>query len=249
MGQLYSLQEELSNISHQPNQHNADYFTKMKTIWDEIDHLNPLPTCTCIGWKCSLSKKIIKLQQEQRTMIFIMHDNDDFRQVCTNILMMEPLPTVSQADRLILQEQRHKELVKQASPLPDSMAFISDRTSSHSRYTKHQERPSTAGTKRSSHYFCDHCKMSGHSIERCFKIHGYPPPSKSGKRFAAVVQSNATDTTDSIEHAGLSHSQFNHLISLLGKHTNQPTDVHAPLSTTSPMACIFCLLSKHDSNG
>lgn len=24
-------------------------------------------------------------------------------------------------------------------------------------------------------YFCDHCKVLGHSIQRCFKVHGYPP--------------------------------------------------------------------------
>ena len=23
--------------------------------------------------------------------------------------------------------------------------------------------------------FCDHCKRDGHTIEKCFKLHGYPP--------------------------------------------------------------------------
>lgn len=48
--------------------------------------------------------------------------------------MMEPFPSVSQAYRLLLQEQLHKELVKQAAPLPDSMAFASDHNSSHSKH-------------------------------------------------------------------------------------------------------------------
>lgn len=48
LAQLYSLQEELMNMQQQPDQHIADYFTKMKTVWDELDHLSPLPSCTCM---------------------------------------------------------------------------------------------------------------------------------------------------------------------------------------------------------
>jgi len=38
--------------------------------------------------------------------------------------------------------------------------------------------------------FCDHCKMTRNTIQRCYKIHGYPPGHKlyKGKRVAAVAQ-------------------------------------------------------------
>lgn len=34
---------------------------------------------------------------------------------------------------------------------------------------------STIGAKKGANYFCTHCKISGHSVDKCFKIHGYPP--------------------------------------------------------------------------
>ena len=109
-----------------------------------------------------------------------MNLHDDFRQVRTNILMMDQLPPVSQAYRLILQEQRHKEIAKLSSPIPESMAFASEHSSAHYRsskpFVKNQERPPVSGSKRTSHYFCDHCKISGHSIERCLKYMAIHPP-------------------------------------------------------------------------
>ena len=70
--QLYSLYEELANISQQLHQHIADYFTCMKTLWDKLDHLNPLPMCKCNGCVCGLTKQFLKIQQDQRIMNFLM---------------------------------------------------------------------------------------------------------------------------------------------------------------------------------
>lgn len=41
--QLYSLQE-LASFAQQ-GQNVTDYFIKMKTVWDEVDHLGSLPRC------------------------------------------------------------------------------------------------------------------------------------------------------------------------------------------------------------
>ncbi|CAO2838684.1 unnamed protein product [Amaranthus hypochondriacus] len=235
MAQLYSLQEQLTNMSQQPNQHIADYFTKMKTIWDELDHLSPLPSCKCNGCSCGLTKQFLILQQDQRMMHFLMKVNDNFQQVRTNILMMEEAPSISQAYRLLLQEQRHKELKQLSTPMPDSMAFISDRKSNYQRQysssNKMSDRATVSGTKCPSRYFCDHCKISGHSIDRCFKIHGYPPPTKSGKRVSNLVHTTADDILPSVENTGLTTTQFNTLLSLLGKHKQSDVDDCAPTST------------------
>ena len=36
---------------------------------------------------------------------------------------------------------------------------------------------------------CDRCKMIGHTIQKCYKVHGYPPDHRlhKGKRVAASV--------------------------------------------------------------
>lgn len=69
--QIYSLHEELSNMSQETNMSITEYFTKVKSLWDELDNLNPLPTCVCNGCSCGLTKKVLKLQQDQRLMSFL----------------------------------------------------------------------------------------------------------------------------------------------------------------------------------
>lgn len=44
--------------------------------------------------------------------------------------------------------------------------------------------------KRQSNLFCDNCRMTGHTVESCYKIHGYQPRHKRemNKKFANLVQ-------------------------------------------------------------
>ena len=97
---------------------------------------------------------------------------------------------------------------------------------------------------------CDHCKISGPSIDRCFNIHGYPPSTKSRKCVAALVHYAANDTISYVENIDFTITQFNTLLSLLGKYKQTDVDNCVPTSTnfiTNPnLASIYCLLSKHD---
>ena len=43
-------------------------------------------------------------------------------------------------------------------------------------------------------FFCDHCKIVGHIIQRCYTIHGYPPGHKfhKGRKMAAAIHDDST---------------------------------------------------------
>ncbi|XP_057530017.1 uncharacterized protein LOC130808576 [Amaranthus tricolor] len=45
--QIYRLQEQLLNTSQESNMSVAEYFTKVKSLWNEIGDLKPLLLCTC----------------------------------------------------------------------------------------------------------------------------------------------------------------------------------------------------------
>lgn len=47
LAQLFSLKEEVCVIS-QSSEESVEFFTKMKSLWDEQDNINLLPTCSCI---------------------------------------------------------------------------------------------------------------------------------------------------------------------------------------------------------
>ncbi|CAO2827618.1 unnamed protein product [Amaranthus hypochondriacus] len=114
------------------------------------------------------------------------------------------------------------------------MEFAVDRRKYYQRSQDHNSHEkSLTGTKRNSQYFCDHCKISGHSIDHCFKIHGYPSPSRraSHKKIAAVTHGDPSSSFD-IKDTGLTKEQFTHLLNLLNKKdVDKPTDLDVTAST------------------
>lgn len=82
----------------------------MKALWDEIDYLDPLPACTCNGCSCTLTMKFLKSQQDHWLIHFLMKLDDQFHQARTNILMMIELPTIQASYKILVQEERNKDI-------------------------------------------------------------------------------------------------------------------------------------------
>jgi hypothetical protein len=47
---IFQLQKILTTLS-QENSSISEYFTKIKSIWDELDNYDPIPSCTCGGMR------------------------------------------------------------------------------------------------------------------------------------------------------------------------------------------------------
>ncbi|XP_021713603.1 uncharacterized protein LOC110681785 [Chenopodium quinoa] len=124
--QLYALQQEISG-AEQDTMSISEYYNHLKKLWDELDNLCPLPTCACNNCTCSLTQKYIKLQQDQRLMVFLMKLTNKYANVRSNILMMPSLPTLAQAYRMVLQEERHKALSAVPEKVSEPIAFAEDR--------------------------------------------------------------------------------------------------------------------------
>uniref|UniRef100_A0A803LQG4 GAG-pre-integrase domain-containing protein n=1 Tax=Chenopodium quinoa TaxID=63459 RepID=A0A803LQG4_CHEQI len=121
--------------------------------------------------------------------------------------MMHPLPQMTVAYRMLPQEQKHKQLSDLTSS-HEIVAFGADRRryyDNHSRFGNshnggygsynqgnnkgnyynsgksgqgsHTGRQNI-GFKRNLNLFCTHCKLSGHTVDRCFKLNGFPPDFK-----------------------------------------------------------------------
>ena len=101
-------------------------FTKCKQLWDEYIVL--VAPCACAS-----TGSAMKLFERRQLMQFLMSLNDGYQVVRSNILMMNPLPTVSQASSIVLQEEQQRE-IRPASFHSDteSSAFLSQqRTQSY----------------------------------------------------------------------------------------------------------------------
>lgn len=203
--QMYRLQEQLLNTNQEPGMSIAEYFTKVKSLWDELDDLRPLPVCVC-----NTSNNLLKIQQGQRVLTFLMKLDPDYNQVRSTLLMNKDLPDVTEVYRILLQEECHKGIHKPV-PTIEPMAFATEKwkSSPHRRNTNNGRRPN---------YFCEHCKIAGHSIDRCFKIHGFPNKNKSvpEKKFvAAVSNENTVEDTTAGNPLGLTNEQYSNLLTLL----------------------------------
>lgn len=159
--------------------------------------------------------------QDQQLMQFLVGLNEDYKVIRGSILMMKPLLNIDQVYSLIQQEEKQRSLTAVSQFSHDSAAFLADLSSKDTTQTEHsalaiqhrgynsQQKAVQLGNYNSNgnfknmpkggvqdkrQLFCDYCKMTGHTIQTCYKIHGYPPEHKlyKGRRVAAVAQSAGT---------------------------------------------------------
>ncbi|XP_019239257.1 PREDICTED: uncharacterized protein LOC109219268 [Nicotiana attenuata] len=67
----------------------ADYFSKLRDLWDEFDALMPCPGCPC-----SESKKYAEHFEYHRLLQFLMGLNDSYSQARSQIMMMTRVPSI-----------------------------------------------------------------------------------------------------------------------------------------------------------
>ncbi|XP_020222106.1 uncharacterized protein LOC109804688 [Cajanus cajan] len=110
--QLMSPQQGSNDVS--------TYYTKLKSIWEELAGYKPNFQCTCGGLQ-SLQEHT----QSEYVMSFLMGLNDSFSQIRGQILLSDPLPSIGNVFSLILQEEAQKEIaITHSSNDSEHMAFI-----------------------------------------------------------------------------------------------------------------------------
>ncbi|XP_058192002.1 uncharacterized protein LOC131309363 [Rhododendron vialii] len=160
---VFQIKQEIHNLA-QDTLSVVTYFTKLKALWDELSALCPISSCTCAAMKDAL-----QYQQRQRTMKFLMGLNQSYSAVRGQILLMDPLPSVNRAYSLVLQEERQREVSSNRSPTPDVAALT---VKGNLNVNKNTGKKSTEKNKRPN---CDQCKWEGHTMDKCYRLHGYPP--------------------------------------------------------------------------
>ena len=87
----------------------SSYFTKFKTLWDEYANYQPFTVCTCT---CTCRSKSSQLDAHHKEHVFrfLMGLNDGYGHVISQILLIEPLPSLSKVCYLILQEEKRRNI-------------------------------------------------------------------------------------------------------------------------------------------
>ncbi|KAA8536893.1 hypothetical protein F0562_029371 [Nyssa sinensis] len=116
-------------------------------------------------------------------MSFLMGLHDSFSQIRGQLLLMDPLPPINKVFAIISQEEHQRKVGTNLSSSSDStntMAFAvksndSKRSGDKGNYNSNPRNSGTYKGQKKERPFCTHCQYHGHTVEKCYKIHGYPP--------------------------------------------------------------------------
>ena len=189
-----------------------------------------LPACTC-----DAAKHFEKHTQLIRLMQFLMGLDDTYVSIRSNILTRDPLPSVKTAFSVVSGEESHRNFSSGASTVkPNASTFASKNFDNKKRFNNNNHNnkcsSNTSGNNSNNrgpnpNLKCSNCNKIGHTVDRCFKLVGYPlgyvkrnfnantKSVTSNNAYADVY--NTTDNSTSNTHVSLSNEQLARLMSLL----------------------------------
>ncbi|XP_074378371.1 uncharacterized protein LOC141719908 [Apium graveolens] len=167
---LFNLHKELASLT-QGSRSITAYFTHFLGLMDELEALAPIHRCVCdvTTCACGVTLKLIQYEQQMKLRQFLMGLNDQFTASRGQIMLISPLPDMSQAYAMLLQDDN------QRNSSGGSLSFSHDSVAMNTRVSSAKKSFVTKkDDKKASDVVCDYCSMSGHSREKCFALHGYP---------------------------------------------------------------------------
>ncbi|WZZ65176.1 hypothetical protein YC2023_076546 [Brassica napus] len=163
----------------------STYYTELVTLWEEHKNYVELPVCTCGKCECDAAVLWEKLHERSRVTKFLMGLTKSYEQTRRHILMLKPIPTIEEAFNIVAQDERQRFMRPMARI--DNVAFQNT-----SPVLAPEDTPYAAAyntTRQGQKPVCTHCGKIGHTVQKCFKLHGYPPGYKTHGSFKNQTQS------------------------------------------------------------
>lgn len=228
----YQLTQQIWSL-HQVSLDPSTYYTKLKTLWDELDGADCEKTCQ----NCDCCKAIHTKTEHAKIIKFLAGLNESYSTARSQIIMKKNVPDLAEVYNLLDQDysQHNINPVTNASAYnvatSNSDVFQAAVNATHSATQQHSNRP-----------LCSHCGFSGHTVDECYKIHGYPSRFKS-KRLTSDKQSTAAKplvANMSLNEAHTNDSSFTGLMNNLSKDQIQGVIEYfnAQMQLTDPQADI-----------
>ena len=102
-----------------------EYFTEMKSLWEELNSHRPMPMCTCPHpCQCESMRSARNFRLEDQVIQFLTGLNDTFGVVKTQVLLMDPLPSIHKVYSLVVREESNNHGVNTSSSIEDSNILV-----------------------------------------------------------------------------------------------------------------------------
>nr|XP_017225246.1 PREDICTED: uncharacterized protein LOC108201479 [Daucus carota subsp. sativus] len=252
-----------------------DIHTRFKVLWDDFLNITNVPKCACCSSTCTTRIQAKKHDKMMKVTQFLMGLNEMYTNIRGQLLMMNPMPKLTQVLALLQQEERQRNHVNSAQPTIESAALMNKATTRRSKPEGRRiEFRKNEGKK--GNLECTYCHGTNHTKDRCYHLIGFPPRNKqaSGSNDKVVAQvmnsqgnsqGNAPTGSESQENGSnqnpevainqstLSTAQYQQLLQLLNQ-TSGTSGSSADLTQTGawPHYCSYmtsvCLINCHTSN-
>ncbi|XP_028802468.1 uncharacterized protein LOC114757562 [Neltuma alba] len=228
------LQEEVYTLK-QGNMTVSEYYTRLKILWDELFNIRPLKVCDY-----GSTESALKHHEEDQVIWFLKGLNEQFSSVKSQIMLIDPLPSLNRVFSLVLQQERELQIV------PDSKILMAK-----------APRPTSSASKQVTNKQCTYCGKPRHTKDTCYHKHGFPPGFKfrSSGSPTMVNQLSAHDSASAqaIPTAKplppnsstaailpqLSPAQYQRLLALLNPPQSSTSSInHFSASASSPVSDI-----------
>jgi len=210
----------------------------MKSLWEELSSHRPIPNCACVHPCRFAASKIAKIHRnEDQIMQFLTGLNDQFLVVRTQVVLLDPLPSLNKVYSLVVQEESNNASLTQLSVFEDSSIQVNatDTRKSQGRGKSFSQHKPTR--------FCTFCNRTNHTVDFCYMKHGYPNVSQEDSETGANSSSGLGASTSS-PSVGFSQEQFAQLVSMLPQ-SNLVVSAPSPPQFTLLLALFFPPVFPH----
>ena len=235
---IFNIHQRINSLT-QSGSPVSEYYNKLDALWKEFDGLTNLVDCSCdAAVSLNNHSKLMKLMQ------FLSGLDDTYSQVKSHILLIDPLPTVKTAFSIVSREESH---LRNCSF--SSQSVNKNQTSVSAFNSKFNDQKKNKG--RNPNYQniqCKNCGIKGHTIDKCYKLIGFPKDFKPRSDFNNQNKSFSANST-SVSSSGspsnnnsqpmdtgshfLTSDQYNKFLSLINEKGTEEVSANANMAGTS----------------
>lgn len=177
LARIYQLKSDICLLK-QEGQSVAEYWGKMKGLWDELESYYDNSGCTCGANGAALMK-----WETEKSFQFIMGLHPEFNTVRSTILSAEPMPGLNKIYSLITHEEKQKFVSRKKESSTEPVAFLAKGIEGLQAGAIMPTRmPRKRQFMAEGRPICDHCGKPGHFKRDCWSINGYPDDWDKGRR-------------------------------------------------------------------
>ena len=105
---------------------------------------------------------------------------------------MNPIPSLSKVYSLLIQEETQRSIPNAYVVKVDSIVLAAKMSTDH---VTHGSNLVNFGGKGKDRPICTHCGKTGHTVGKCYKLHGFPPGFKFKNKLAMAHQISSSSSS------------------------------------------------------